>query len=98
MIIGPAAYPSAATITAAAPRTSPGFALRSIPTRATTPASPISIPSMRVRVGRSVWSKRSASSAISRGTVAITIAATEESTCCSPAAISGNGRTISTVA
>jgi hypothetical protein len=39
-----------------------------------------------------------ASSAIKSGTVAITIAAIDESTCSSPAAISGKGSAISTVA
>jgi hypothetical protein len=46
-------------------------------------------------VARSAWSKRSASTATSSGTDAMMIAATEESTCCSPAAISGNGIEIS---
>ena len=49
-------------------------------------------------MARSAGSKRIASSAISNGTDAITIAASDEVTCCSPSAISGNGIEISTTA
>ena len=49
-------------------------------------------------MARSAWSKRSASSATISGTEAIRIAASDEETVCSPAAISGNGITISTTA
>ena len=68
------------------------------PTSATTPANPISSPNRRAPVARSAWSKRSASRATISGTEAIRIAANEDETCCSPAAISGNGITISTSA
>ena len=42
-------------------------------------------------MARSSGSKRIASSAMNSGTAAIRIAASDEETCCSPAAISGNG-------
>ena len=67
----------------------------SIPTSATTPPSPISIPTKRERVGCSPWSKRSARKATTSGTAAIRIAASEDDTRCSPNAISGNGIVIS---
>ncbi len=63
----------------------------SIPTSAITPPNPIISPSARVGVGRSSGSKRNASTAPINGTAAITIAASDEDTCSSPAAISGNG-------
>ena len=46
-------------------------------------------------VARSDASKRIASSATISGTQAIRIAASDDETCCSPAAISGNGSAIS---
>ena len=70
----------------------------SMPTSATTPAIPTSRPTKRVGVGRSEWSKRSASSATNIGTVAIRIAVREEEMRCSPKPISGQGMAISTIA
>ena len=55
-------------------------------------------PTRRVPPTRSEWSKRSASSAMISGTDAIRIAASDDATCCSPAAISGNGMQISMTA
>ena len=52
-------------------------------------------PTSRRPSARSSGSKRSASSAMNSGTAAIMIAASEEATRCSPAAMSGNGMTIS---
>ena len=52
-------------------------------------------PTRREPVARSAGSKRSASSATKSGTEAMMIAASEEATCCSPAAMSGNGTAIS---
>ena len=71
---------------------------RRCPTSATTPARPISSPASREPVTRSEASKRSASRATNSGAAAIRIAASDEATCCSPAAISGNGIAISTTA
>ena len=93
--IGPAAYPSAASRIAPAPSSSSPLPAMSRPTSATTPANPISSPNRRAPVARSAWSNRSASRATISGTEAIRIAANEDETCCSPAAISGNGITIS---
>ena len=70
----------------------------SIPTSATTPASPITSPASLTPVTRSVASKRSASRATNKGAAAIRIAVSEEATCSSPAAISGNGSVISITA
>ena len=71
----------------------------SIPTSAITPAKPITEPDApAARVGRSEWSKRSASTAPISGTAAMMIAASDEATCSSPAAISGNGIEISATA
>jgi hypothetical protein len=66
-----------------------------MPTRATTPASPTTSPTSRDPVARSAWSKRSASSATKSGTAAMMIAASDEATWRSPAAMSGKGTTIS---
>jgi len=49
-------------------------------------------------VARSAGSKRSASSAMNSGTDAMMIAASDEATCCSPLAMSGNGTAISNIA
>src|SRR4051794_2059379 len=70
----------------------------SIPTSATTPARPISRPTSRRPETRSDASKRSARSATISGAAAMMIAATDESTWRSPAAISGNGTAISKIA
>ena len=67
----------------------------SMPTNAITPPSPTSIPTKRVRVGCSPRSKRRARKAITSGTAAIRIAASDEDTRCSPNAISGKGIVIS---
>src|SRR4051794_486919 len=67
----------------------------SIPTSATTPPSPMSSPTSRRPETRSEASKRSASRATMSGAAAMMIAATDESTCCSPNAMSGNGTAIS---
>ena len=56
------------------------------------------MPASRVRVGRSAWSKRVASSATNSGTAAIRIAASDELTCTSPKPSSGHGTAISTAA
>ena len=56
------------------------------------------VPTNRLPVTRSERSKRSARTATIRGTEAIRIAASDEETCCSPAAISGNGIAISATA
>jgi hypothetical protein len=69
----------------------------SIPTSAITPEKPISRPRARSGVGRSEWSKRRASTALISGTNAMMIAASDEATRSSPAAISGNGPEISTI-
>ncbi len=69
-----------------------------MPTSAITPAKPISSPIRRAPRTRSSGSKRMASTAMISGTAAIRIAASEDETCCSPAAISGNGIEISTTA
>ena len=66
-----------------------------MPTSATTPASPTNRPTSRTPVARSERSTRIAISATISGTQAIRIAASDEETCCSPAAISGNGSAIS---
>src|SRR5829696_2998634 len=70
----------------------------SMPTSATTPPRPISSPTSRMPDARSAASNRIASSATTSGTVAMTMAATDEDTRCSPAASSGNGIAISTAA
>ena len=62
------------------------------------PAKPIIKPRAGGPPARSAWSNRSASRATINGTEAIRIAASDDATCCSPAAISGNGITISTSA
>ena len=80
------------------PSSSPPLPLRSRPTRATTPARPIRRPVRRLPPARSEGSKRIASIAAISGAVAITIAAVEEATVCSPAAIRGKGKTISITA
>ena len=56
------------------------------------------MPTSRVGVGRSEWSKRVARSATNSGTAAIRIAASEELTCTSPKPSSGHGTAISTAA
>ncbi len=63
-----------------------------------TPPNPSSSPSARTGVGRSEWSKRSASRAPISGTEEIRIAARDEDTRVSPAAIIGNGMQISATA
>src|SRR4051794_13036893 len=70
----------------------------SIPTSATTPPRPISSPTSRRPDTRSEASKRSASTATISGAAAMMIAATDESTCCSPNAMNGNGTAISKTA
>jgi hypothetical protein len=67
----------------------------SIPTSAITPARPNSRPTRREPVARSAGSKRNASSATMSGTAAMMIAARDEATWRSPAAMSGNGIAIS---
>ena len=62
-----------------------------IPVTTATPAMPIASPSARVLVSRSCGRKRSTSSALKIGTDACTTAASPESMCCSPQAISQNG-------
>ncbi len=69
-----------------------------MPTSAATPASPTSMPTSRVGVGRSERSKRRARPATNSGTAAIRIAASDEGRCSSPNAIIGNGIVISTKA
>ena len=69
-----------------------------MPTSATTPAKPTSRPTSRPPVARSARSNRIASTAMISGTAAMMIAASDESMCRSPAAISGNGIEISTTA
>ena len=81
---------------ASAPSSSSVRPATSIPISATTPASPSSRPASRAPVARSSASKRSASRATNSGAAATMIAASDELTCCSPAAISGNGNVIST--
>ena len=83
---------------ASAPSSSSVRPATSRPTSATTPAKPISSPARREPVARSPGSKRTASTATISGTDAIRIAASDEDTCCSPAAMSGNGIEISTTA
>ena len=63
----------------------------SIPTSAITPAKPIPRPTARIGVGRSEGSKRSDRTVTISGTEAMMIAASDEATCTSPSAISGNG-------
>src|SRR3954449_2440454 len=77
---------------AAAPSSSSLRPATSMPTRATTPARPTISPTSREPVARSARSKRSASSATKSGTAAMMIAASDEATWRSPAAMSGNGR------
>src|SRR3954465_14114294 len=67
----------------------------SMPTRATPPPGPLSNPTTRRPDTRSDSWKRRASSATISGAAAMMIAATDESTCCSPLAMSGNGTAIS---
>lgn len=98
MTIGPIAYPTAAIRIAAVPSNSLVRPATSIPTSATTPPKPMSRPSARSRVGRSLWSKRRARTAPIRGTEATTIAASDEDTRCSPKAMAGNGMVTSTIA
>lgn len=97
-ISGPTAYPTVANSTAAAPISSEPLPPRSMPTSAATPARPISMPSRRVAVGRSLASKRSASAATTSGSAAIRIAVSDEGIRCSPKPISGNGIAISVAA
>ena len=61
-------------------------------------ARPISMPTSRVGVGRSEWSKRGPAGPRTAGTAAIRIAASEELTCTSPKPSSGHGTAISTAA
>src|SRR3954453_20440548 len=70
----------------------------SIPTSATTPPSPMRSPTSRRPETRSDASKRRASNATISGAAAMMIAATDESTCCSPKAMKGNGTAISKTA
>src|SRR4051795_3137007 len=70
----------------------------SIPTSATTPPSPMRSPTSRRPETRSDASKRRASNATISGAAAMMIAATDESTCCSPKAMNGNGTAISKTA
>ena len=69
-----------------------------MPTSTITPPKPTTRPSARTGVGRSLSSKRIASTAPISGTAATMIAASDEATCTSPAAISGNGIEISATA
>ncbi len=70
----------------------------STPTSATTPAKPVTSPASRRPATRSLWSKVRARAATISGVAAIRIAATDELTCSSPKAISGNGIAISAIA
>jgi hypothetical protein len=69
-----------------------------MPTKATTPASPINRPVSLEPPARSLGSKRSARNTTNSGAAAMTIAASDEDTCCSPTAISVNGTVISAAA
>ena len=80
---------------APAPSSSSPRPATSMPTSATTPARPMTRPTRRDPVARSARSKRSASSATKSGTEAMMIAASDEATWRSPAAMSGKGTTIS---
>ncbi len=64
------------------------------PASTATPTSPSTIPTIRRPVARSLWANQIASSATQIGTVALAIAATPESMCCWPQAISVNGRAL----
>src|SRR3954471_17523223 len=83
---------------APAPSSSSVRPAMSRPTSATTPPRPTSSATSPRPETRSDASKRSASSATISGAAAMMIAATEESTWRSPAAISGNGTAISKMA
>ena len=61
------------------------------PASTATPTSPSTIPTIRRPVARSLCANQIASSATQIGTVAFAIAATPESMCCWPQAISVNG-------
>src|SRR5687767_1305693 len=81
-----------------APMSSSVLPATSMPNSTTTPARPTKRPTRRRPVTRSSWSSRIASSAMISGSDATMIAASDEATCCSPNAMSGNGMQISSSA
>src|SRR5437588_856448 len=66
-----------------------------MPSRATTPAKPMTRPRERLRSGTSDLISHSASTAVNSGSVAVRIPATEELTCCSPQAVKKVGAAMS---
>jgi hypothetical protein len=81
-----------------APSGSPGRPATSIPSRATTPPKPRNSPTSRSPAGRSAGDSRAEISATISGMLEIRIAASDEATYCSPAAMSTNGSATSQAA
>src|SRR5919106_1303906 len=85
------AYDTDAATTARVPATAHASTSGWAPVSTPTPTSPSTIPTIRIPVARSLCASQIARTATNSGTVALAIAATPESMCFCPQAISVNG-------